>query len=86
MEKLRFTQLFRESEKELSPEEKLDIILAAYPDKEDEIKDDFEDAKFNGKLEDFFTEVDHLYKSGVHIDVIEFDTQIQNKFVYKALK
>lgn len=56
MEKLRFTQLFRESEKELSPEEKLDIILAAYPDKKDEINDDFEDAKFNGKLENFFAD------------------------------
>ena len=56
MEKLRFTQLFRESEKELSPEEKLDIILAAYPDKKDEINDDFEDAKFNGKLESFFAD------------------------------
>lgn len=38
------------------------------------------------ELEDFFTEVDHLYKSGVHVDVIEFDTQIQNKFVYKGQK
>lgn len=40
----------------------------------------------NNELIDFFTEVDHLYKSGVHVDVMEFDTQIQNKFVYKGQK
>ena len=38
------------------------------------------------ELRDFFSEVDHLYKSGVYIDIVEFDTQIQNKFVYKGQK
>ena len=38
----------------------------------------------NDELSDFFTEVNHLYKSGVCIEVVEFDTQIQNKFVYKG--
>ncbi len=40
----------------------------------------------NKELSDFFTEVNHIYKSGVEVDVIEFDTDIQNKFVFKGIK
>lgn len=38
----------------------------------------------NKELQDFFCEIRHLYKTGVTVDVIEFDTQIQNKFEYKG--
>ena len=40
----------------------------------------------NDELQEFFGEVQHLYKSGVAVDVVEFDTQIQNKFEYKGAK
>lgn len=40
----------------------------------------------NKELIDFFSEIEHLYKTGVHVDVIEFDSTIQNKFVYKGQK
>lgn len=36
------------------------------------------------ELVEFFSELEHLHKSGVSIDVVEFDTRIQNKFVYKG--
>lgn len=38
------------------------------------------------ELNEFFSELQHLYKSGVYIEVVEFDTTIQNKFVYKGQK
>ena len=79
MEKLRFTQLFRESEKELSPEEKLDIILAAYPDKKDEINDDFEDAKFNGKLEDFFADYKDILDNAQNKETTETSEDEEEK-------
>jgi predicted metal-dependent peptidase len=40
----------------------------------------------NNELADFFTEINHLYKSGVYVEIVEFDTCIQNKFVYKGNK
>ena len=40
----------------------------------------------NTELQDFFTEIQYLYKTGVAVDVIEFDTRIQNKFEYKGQK
>ncbi len=38
------------------------------------------------ELSDFFTEIQHLYKSGVQIDVVEFDTRIHTRFRYKGPK
>ena len=40
----------------------------------------------NEELQEFFGEVQHLYKSGVCVDIVEFDTQIQSKFEYKGIK
>lgn len=40
----------------------------------------------NNELQDFFTEIEYLYKSGVCVDVVEFDTKIQNKFEYTGKK
>lgn len=40
----------------------------------------------NEELKEFFGEVQHLYKSGVCVDIVEFDTQIQSKFEYKGVK
>ena len=37
----------------------------------------------NDELSDFFTEIDHLHRSGITVDVLEFDTHITNKFTYK---
>lgn len=37
----------------------------------------------NDELSDFFTEIEHLHKSGITVDIIEFDTCITNKFTYK---
>lgn len=55
MEKLRFTQLFHESEKVSEDEKKKDIILKAFPDDEKaEIEENYEAADFDGKLEEFF--------------------------------
>lgn len=34
-------------------------------------------------LQDFFSEIHHVYKTGVNITVIEFDTKIQKIFEYK---
>lgn len=33
-------------------------------------------------LEDFFSEINHIYKAGVSVTVVECDTQIQNVFKY----
>ena len=53
MGKLRFTQIFRESdEKMLSDDEKLELIIKANPGKEDEIYDEYEDAKDAEGLDD----------------------------------
>lgn len=40
----------------------------------------------SNELSDFFTEIQHLYKSGVQVDVVEFDTRIHTKFRYKGPK
>ena len=37
----------------------------------------------DNELSDFFTEIDHLHKSGVTVDILEFDTKITNIFTYK---
>ena len=34
-------------------------------------------------LRNFFTEIDYLHKTGMCVDIIEFDTCITNKFTYK---
>ena len=54
MEKIKFTQMFREAKRELTPEEKLDIIKNANPDKADEIQDEFNGASAMDGLDDFF--------------------------------
>lgn len=36
------------------------------------------------ELSDFFTEIQHLYKSGVQVDIVEFDTRIHTRFTYKG--
>lgn len=38
------------------------------------------------ELSDFFSEIDHLHRSGITVDVLEFDTCITNKFTYKNKK
>lgn len=40
----------------------------------------------HGELSDFFTEIQHLYKTGVQVDVAEFDTHIRSIFQYKGPK
>ena len=54
MEKIKFTQMFREAKRELTPEEKLDIIKNANPDRADEIQDEFDGASAMDGLDDFF--------------------------------
>lgn len=38
----------------------------------------------DAELEEFFSEIYHIYKSGVDIEVVEFDTRITHKFIYKG--
>ena len=38
------------------------------------------------ELSDFFSEVQHLYNSGVVVEIVEFDTCVQKRFTYKGLK
>lgn len=38
------------------------------------------------ELADFFTEIEHLYKSGVQVTIVEFDTRIHTRFEYKGKK
>jgi len=38
----------------------------------------------NDELQNFFTEINHIKKTGFDIDVIEVDTEIKNKFEYKG--
>ena len=40
----------------------------------------------NEELQDFFTEINYLHKSGVSVDILEFDAKIQHKFEYKGKK
>jgi predicted metal-dependent peptidase len=35
-------------------------------------------------LKDFFSEIHHIWKTGVNVTVVEFDTKIQNIFEYKG--
>lgn len=35
-------------------------------------------------LKDFFSEIHHIWKTGVNVTVVEFDTKIQNVFEYKG--
>lgn len=55
MEKLKFTQIFHESEeKTLTDDEKLKLIIDANPGKEDEIYEEFDDASATNGLDAFF--------------------------------
>lgn len=55
MEKLKFTQIFHESEeKTLTDDEKLKLIIDANPGKEDEIYEEFDDASASNGLGAFF--------------------------------
>ena len=55
MEKLKFTQIFREAEeKVLTDDEKLKLIIDANPGKEDKIYDEFDAASATNGLDDFF--------------------------------
>lgn len=55
MEKLKFTQIFHESEeKTLTDDEKLKLIIDANPGKEDEIYEEFDDASASNGLDAFF--------------------------------
>lgn len=36
------------------------------------------------ELSDFFSEIYHLYKSGVAVTIVEFDTKVQNTWPYKG--
>lgn len=38
----------------------------------------------NNDLSEFFSEIHHIYKTGVNIDVVEFDTKIQKEFKYTS--
>lgn len=38
----------------------------------------------NGALNDFFSEIYHLYKSGIAVTVVEFDTKVNNTWQYKG--
>ena len=53
MEKLKFTQIFREAEeKALTDDEKLKLIIDANPGKEDKIYDEFDAASATNGLDD----------------------------------
>lgn len=36
----------------------------------------------NNDLQEFFSEINHIYKTGVDVDVVEFDTKVQHVFKY----
>ena len=74
MEKLRFTQLFRESEKELSDDEKGDIIIMSFPkDEQDAIDAEYTEAKANHQLDSFFDKYKDILEASSGSDV-ETDT------------
>lgn len=64
MEKLKFTQIFREAEaKALTDDEKLKLIIDANPGKEDEIYEEFDDASATNGLDDFFEKYKSVLES-----------------------
>ncbi len=66
MEKLKFTQIFREAEeKALTDEEneKLKLIIDANPGKEDEIYEEFDNASATNGLDDFFEKYKDVLES-----------------------
>lgn len=38
------------------------------------------------ELTEFFSELEYLYKTGIYIEVVEFDTRIQKQFIYRGQK
>lgn len=78
MEKLKFTQIFHESEeKTLTDDEKLKLIIDANPGKEDEIYEEFDDASASNGLDAFFEK----YKSALEAKKDEPSKETKNEEV-----
>lgn len=76
MEKLRFTQLFRESDKELSDDEKGDIIIMSFPkDEQDAIDAEYTEAKANHQLDSFFDKYKDILEASSGSDVEADNTE-----------
>lgn len=76
MEKLKFTQIFHESEeKTLTDDEKLKLIIDANPGKEDEIYEEFDDASASNGLDAFFEK----YKSALEAKKDEPSEETKNE-------
>lgn len=76
MEKLKFTQIFHESEeKTLTDDEKLKLIIDANPGKEDEIYEEFDDASATNGLDAFFEK----YKDALESKKDEHSEEAKNE-------
>lgn len=76
MEKLKFTQIFHESEeKTLTDDEKLKLIIDANPGKEDEIYEEFDDASATNGLDAFFEK----YKDALKAKKDEHSEEAKNE-------
>jgi hypothetical protein len=76
MEKLKFTQIFHESEeKTLTDDEKLKLIIDANPGKEDEIYEEFYDASASNGLDAFFEK----YKDALEAKKDEHSEEAKNE-------
>ena len=76
MEKLKFTQIFHESEeKTLTDDEKLKLIIDANPGKEDEIYEEFDDASATNGLDAFFEK----YKDALEAKKDEHSEEAKNE-------
>lgn len=76
MEKLKFTQIFHESEeKTLTDDEKLKLIIDANPGKEDEIYEEFDDASATNGLDAFFEK----YKDALEAKKGEHNEEAKNE-------
>jgi hypothetical protein len=76
MEKLKFTQIFHESEeKTLTDDEKLKLIIDANPGKEDEIYEEFDDASASNGLDAFFEK----YKDALEAKKDEHSEEAKNE-------
>ncbi len=76
MEKLKFTQIFHESEeKTLTDDEKLKLIIDANPGKEDEIYEEFDDASATNGLDAFFEK----YKDALEAKKDEHSEKAKNE-------
>ena len=76
MEKLKFTQIFHESEeKTLTDDEKLKLIIDANPGKEDEIYEEFDDASATNGLDAFFEK----YKDALEVKKDEHSEEAKNE-------